>query len=429
MTRAMSRRTFVQATAGAVWAAHGVGVWSQEPAAEVPRPLRVAVMGVNNRGFHLALAFCERPAVTVTRICDVDSRALEKAVREVSAKQGTAPQGTADFRHALDDPEVDILIVATPNHWHVPATILGVSAGKHVYVEKPCSHTAQEGEWAVAAARRHNKVVTTGTQRRSWGPIRAAMDCLRAGEIGEVRYARSWYRSRRTSIGHGTQGDPPAWLDYELWQGPAPRRPYRDNLIHYNWHWHWHWGNGELGNNGVHALDLARWGLGVDFPTRVTSAGGHYRFDDDQETPDTHMVAFEFGARAITWEGVSWSPWGPGGSAFGVTFHGDTGTMELFDVGYRVYDLQNKMVREVSGGSAESDHVDDFLRCVRTGGVPNADIEIGHRSALLCHLGNMAHRTGQVLSVDPQNGHILQADPAVTALWGREYAPGWQPQV
>ena len=282
-------------------------------------------MGVNGRGKALAQGFASRPGVSVAYVCDVDSRPWRVPWRRSRNSSRASRRASGIFVASWTIRTVDVLVVATPNHWHAPATILGVAAGKHVYVEKPCSHTAEEGELALAAARKHQRVVTTGTQRRSWGPVIEAMERLHKGEIGEVRFARSWYRSRRASIGRGQLVDPPAWLDYELWQGPAPRRPFKDNLIHYNWHWHWHWGNGEIGNNGVHALDLARWGMGVDFPTRVTSSGGHYRYDDDQETPDTHLVAFEFGSKALTWEGLSWSPMGPGGSAFGVTFHGDLG--------------------------------------------------------------------------------------------------------
>ncbi len=426
MWHQLSRRSFLEWGVGAGLATYaGAGLAQQSPSAS--EALQVGVMGLNGRGRELAKAFASRPGVTVSYVCDVDTRAVSGTLAALQDLQSQAPQGVGDFRRILDDRSVDILVVAAPNHWHAPATILACAAGKHVYVEKPCSHTAEEGELSVAAARKAQRVVTTGTQRRSWGAIVEAMGKLRDGVIGPVRFVRTWYRNRRPSIGRGQVTAPPEWLDYELWQGPAPRRPYKSNLIHYNWHWHWHWGNGELGNNGVHALDLARWGMGVDFPTRVTSCGGRYRYDDDQETPDTHLVTFEFGSRAITWEGLSWSPLGPGGSAFGATFHGEEGTLELFDIGYRLYDMQNKLVAEHSGPGGDYEHIDDFLRCVREGGRPTADIEEGHRSALLCHLGNIAHRTGRDLEIDPSNGH--PRDEAALALWGREYAPGWQPVV
>ncbi|MBM4093265.1 MAG: Gfo/Idh/MocA family oxidoreductase [Planctomycetes bacterium] len=388
----------------------------------------VGVMGVHGRGMALAQGFASRPNVEVAYLCDVDTRAVEAALAALKTVQQTPAQGIDDFRRILEDPHVDALVIATPNHWHAPATILACAARKHVYVEKPCSYSAQEGEWAVAAARKHNRVVTMGTQRRSWPGIVQAIDRLRHGDIGTVRYARTWYNNRRPAIGRGRQVDPPAWLNYELWQGPAARRPFKDNLVHYNWHWHWHWGNGELGNNGVHAVDLARWGMQVDFPTRVSSSGGRYRFDDDQETPDTQLVAFEFDKRVILWEAVSWSPMGPGGSSFGVTFHGDEGTLTIKDGGYEIHDSHLKQVASFSGTAGDAEHLDDFLACVRDGKHPSADIEEAHKSTLMCHLGNISQQVGRALRINPQDGHIID-DADAASRWGREYAPGWEPKV
>jgi predicted dehydrogenase len=427
MSSTIHRRRFLKLSAGTGLASCTALAAGQEKSAAQDE-LVVGVMGVNGRGRGLAEGFARQPGVEVGYICDVDSRAIGRAIGALQSLQQRVPQGVEDFRRILDDRHVDILVIAAPNHWHAPATIAACSAGKHVYVEKPCSYTAQEGEWAVQAARTHNRVVTMGTQRRSRTPMIQAMDKIRQGEIGTVRYARCWYANRRPTIGHGKHTAVPEWLNFDLWQGPAPRRPYKDNLLHYNWHWHWHWGNGELGNNGVHALDLARWGMGVDFPSRVTSAGGRYRFDDDQETPDTHVVTFEFQDRAIMWEGLSCSPLGPDGTAFGVSFHGDKGTMKLFDSGYQIFDMFRKQIDEFSGPGADAEHFADFLSCIRSGGKPTADIEEAHKSTLLCHLGNIAQRTGRALNTDPANGHILH-DSEAAGYWGREYAPGWQPQL
>jgi predicted dehydrogenase len=360
---------------------------------------------------------------------DVDSRGHEGAIALVKEKQERAPQAVTDFRRILDDKAVDILVCAAPNHWHAPATILGCQAGKHVYVEKPCSHTAEEGEWAVAAARKHNRVVQMGSQRRTWPAIREGIERVYAGEIGAVRYARTWYNNRRPSIGKHPPSSPPVGLDWALWQGPAPDRPFKENIVHYNWHWHWHWGNGELGNNGVHAIDIARWGLGVDYPTRVTSGGGKYRHDDDQETPDTMMVTFDFaGNKTITWEGLSWSPYGSGGSMFGVSLHGDEGTLVVADPGYKIFDKQNKEKDVKPGVGGDRDHVQNFLTAITEGKRPHADIEEAHKSTLLCHLGNVAYRVGRVLKTDAANGHIV-GDEDAAKLWGREYRPGWAEQL
>ena len=302
---------------------------------------------------------------------------LAKGKAAVKSVTGSEPEGLGDFRKALDDSSIDFLIVAAPNHWHGPASILAMQAGKHVYVEKPCSHTPREGELMVANSLKHKKVCTMGTQRRSTPGHTAAIEKLHAGAIGQVLYARCWYANRRGPIGTGKQVAVPDWLNFKLWQGPCTDKPYKDNLVHYNWHWHWHWGNGELGNNGVHAIDIARWGMQVDFPTRVVSAGGRYRFEDDQETADTHLTSFEFGKKLLVWEGLSWSPKGSVNSGFGVSFHGENGTLILLDKKWEVYDIRNKLVEEHTHSLNDQPHFDDFLSCIREGGKPNADIYRG----------------------------------------------------
>lgn len=390
--------------------------------------VRVGIMGVNGRGAALANSFMGQPNVHIAAICDVDQRVVGRTLDTVEKKQGKRPEAFVDFRKILDNPNVDVLVVAAPNHWHAPAAILACKAGKHVYVEKPCSHNPREGEIAVAAARKYNRVVNMGNQRRSYPAIVEAMEKIRAGAIGRVLYARTWYNSRRPSIGKGQVTAPPAGLDFELWQGPAPEQPYRDNLVHYNWHWHWHWGNGELGNNGIHSLDVARWALGVDYPKRVTALGGKYRHDDDQQTPDTMMVTYEFGDATITWEGLSWSPYGPGGAGYGMSFHGDQGTLVIDDPGYRLLDLQNKEIAAEKGRGGDGDHLANFLHCVRNGGRPNSDIEEAHKSTLLCHLGNIAYRVGRELNIDPATGNIV-GDEQAKSMWSREYQPGWEPTV
>ena len=407
---------------------------SAQQAADQPRTspndkVVLGIMGVNGRGAAIARGMAAAGSTDIAYICDVDSRALGRVTDAVAKDQGRRPNDVTDFRRILDDDRVDVLVCAAPNHWHAPATILACNAGKHVYVEKPCSHTPAEGEWAVQAARKHNRVVQMGTQRRTWPKIVEAIERIHAGEIGKPLYARTWYNNRRGSIGKGKPAPVPNWLDWNLWQGPAPRRPFKDNVVHYNWHWHWHWGNGELGNNGVHGLDVARWGMDVTYPHRVTAGGGKYRHDDDQETPDTMMVTFDFpGDKTITWEGLSWSPLGPHESGFGVTFHGTEGSVVIRGSGYKVFDIRNKELASESGAGGDKDHFADFLDAIRTGRHPNADIEKAHRSTLLCHLGNMAYRTSSVLKTNPENGHVIDNPPA-ESLWSREYADGWQPKV
>ena len=389
----------------------------------------LGIMGVNGRGKAIARGMMQQPNVEIGYICDVDSRAAELTAMLVSKDQGKTPKIVTDFRDLLKDKDVDVLVCAAPNHWHAPATILACNAGKHVYVEKPCSYSAQEGEWAVQAARKNDRVVQMGTQRRSWPALVKAIAKIHDGEIGDALYSRTWYNNRRGPIGKGKMSSPPDWLNWDLWQGPATRREYKDNVLHYNWHWHWHWGNGELGNNGVHGIDVARWALQVDYPQRVVATGGRYRHDDDQETPDTMMVTMNFpDEKMITWEGLSWSPLGPHDKSFGISVHGTEGSIVIRGSGYTQYDMKNKEIETDTAEGGDSDHFADFLDAVRTGRRPNADIEIAHKSTLLCHLGNIAYRTGTIVNTNPANGHIID-NPAADALWSREYADGWQPKV
>jgi len=440
MPSQLDRRSFLHssATAGAAFAAgsYFVSESGAQESKSLGSRIAVGVMGANGRGTALAEGFMGQPNCEVAYVCDVDENVLNRVSKAVADKQERKPQGVKDFRRMLDDKSLDAILVAAPNHWHAPATILGCAAGKHVYVEKPCSHNPREGELAVEASRKYKRVVQMGSQRRSGPAIKEAIAKLHAGEIGRVIYSRAWYNNNRPSIGHGQEAPPPANLDWTLWQGPAPERPYMKGdvgagnfIVPYNWHWHWHWGNGELGNNGIHALDMCRWGLAVDYPIKVTSLGGKYRHDDGQETPDTHTVTFNFpGKKSIMWEGLSWSPYGPGGLSFGASFHGEQGSIVIDGSGYKLYDLKNKEMGGRTTSLGEREHFANFLDCIRSGRRPNADIEDGHKSTLLCHLGNIAYRVGRVLTCSEKNGHI-QGDDEAMKLWTREYRPGWEPKV
>ncbi len=425
MSSLNNRRVFLQSSTVAIaLGASAVASLGATPAAS--ETISLGVMGLH-RGSALAAALTTIPGAEIAYVCDVDSRAIATGLEAVGRKQTRRPQAVGDFRKILDDKSIDALIVAAPDHWHAPATLLACAAGKHVYVEKPCSHNPREGELTIAAARRQNRVVQVGTQRRSWPGIIEAMEKLHAGAIGRALYARAWYNNTRPSIGHGKPATTPDWLDYRLWQGPAPERAYKDNYLPYNWHWFWHWGTGELGNNGVHALDVCRWGLNVDFPKRVVSGGGKYRHDDDQETPDTQTVTYDFGDKAILWEGLSWSPRGLEGDSFGASFHGDRGTLVINGGGYKIFDMADKEIANAAGPTGDDLHLVNFLASIRASGRPHADIEQGHRSTLLCHLGNIAYRVGRTLNCDPKTGQI-QNDPEAMRLWSREYRPGWEPQ-
>lgn len=390
------------------------------------RKIVAGVMGLGRGAAHVE-ALLSLPDVEIAYVCDADRRRLAAGRERAAQKQSRPPQAVQDFRRILDDPAVDVLSIAAPNHWHAPATILACAAGKHVYVEKPGSHNGREAELMVAAMKRHRRVVQLGNQRRSWPSIRELIERLHSGVIGRVLYARCYYRATRVSIGRGQLVPVPPDLDYTLWQGPAPDRPFVDNLVHYNWHWRWHWGGGELANNGVHSLDLARWGLGVDYPRSVTFTGGRYHFDDDQETPDTGVAAFDFGATGALWDCSS---------CLGrvqdklpiVAFYGEGGSAVVDDPGYRLFDPNGKETGAGTGPGGDVSHFANFLDAIRNGAPLHSDIAECQKSALLCHLGNIAYRTGHTLHVDPANGHIVK-DSAAKKLWSREYRHGWEPRV
>ncbi len=429
MTPKSSRRDFLKQSV-----ALGAGCAAMAAASPLARAaganerIVLGFMGVNSRGSDLARGFAGLEGVEIAYICDVDAAAIAKGVKAVGDKQPRPPKGVNDFRRVLEDPQVDALVIAAPDHWHAPATILACSAYKHVYVEKPACHNPHEGELMIAAARKFNRVVQVGMQRRSMPILVEAIERVRGGVLGRLFFSRGWYNSDRGPIGRGKPAAVPPGLDYALWQGPAPERPYRDNVVHYNWHWFWHWGTGELGNNGIHALDLCRWGMGVDYPRRVISGGGRYHFSDDQETPDTQVVTFECGDKAITWEGHSCYRRGFEGSTFGVAFYGEKGSLVTDGGSYRLYDPQDKEIGKVSGAGGDAPHYRNFLECIRNGSLPNADVEEGHKSTLLCHLGNIAWRTGRTVSCDPTSGKIV-GDKGAARLWRRDYRRGWEPRV
>lgn len=431
-----SRRQFVLTAAAATAAAQvqssvlkGATTEPTQPLEANQETVRVGVMGLS-RGMSLATDLAKIAGVEVNYLCDVDSQRAASVAKQFNTQTKQTPTVVSDFRQILEDPQIDALICAAPNHWHGPATVMACKAGKHVYVEKPCSHNAQEGEWMVAAAEQFGKCVQMGTQRRSAPGTREAIDKLHAGAIGKIHLARCYYTNLRGPIPEGSTMQPPAELDFDLWQGPAPRVPYRSNILHYTWHWFWHWGGGELANNGVHGLDLCRWGLQVDYPTRVISSGGRYWFQDEQETPDVQAAVFEFeGNKQMTWDATSCNQHGVD---YFCAFFGDQGSLELDENGkYRIYDRQDKLIEEGGqAGGGQLEHLTNFVECVRANSAErlNQPILEGHKSTLLCHLGNIAYRTGQTVNVDTSTGHIID-NSEQQSLWQRAYDPAWQNAV
>jgi predicted dehydrogenase len=411
------------------------------------KSIRVAVLGTNGRGLEHIKALSNIPDVEIAYICDVEEHALAKGVNLAEKRTGKRPRAIKDFRTILDDKHLDAITIATPDHWHALATILACQAGKHVYVEKPCGHNPAEGELMAAAAAKYNRLVQMGNQRRSWPNLREAVQLVHEGIIGKVYFGEGWYANNRKSIGFGKITAVPSSLDWELWQGPAPREDYRDNLVPYNWHWFWNWGTGEICNNGTHEIDCMRWMLQVQYPSKVTSSGGRYAYQDDWQCSDTQTASFEFPeGKSITWIGRSCNPFPEEGGGRGFKIYGEKGTL-VNDGGdhYRIYDLDNHLIRESvhraseahadvinpmgPGETLDTVHFKNFIDAIRDGVPLHAPISDAHISVLLCHLGNIAQRTQSTLICDPSQRGRIQNHQEAMALWSRTYQPGWEPKI
>jgi len=415
----LTRRRFLGSTSATLLGAAAYARAGQAPNDRV----RVAVMGGRIRGkFHLG-AFPAVPNVEVAFVIEPDANLVPAALEVLAKKQKDVPKVETDVRKILEDKDLTVLVVAAPDHWHALATVWACQAGKHVYVEKPVSHNLIEGRRMVEAARKHKRVVQAGTQRRSAEHVIAAREFVKAGKLGKVPFARAWIAGDRKTIGKLANAPVPKGVDYSLWLGPASG-DFNPNRFHYNWHWFWDLGTGEIGNNGIHGLDLARFVLDLDAPTRITSAGGKYFYDDDQQTPDTQIATFDFPTCTLVWEHRIWAKNGNEGEPFGIALFGEKGTMIFDSKGWHVKDGSATDSMKAVGGF-DTAHVKDFVDCIRENKIPNAEIEEGHKSTRLCHLGNIAHRTGRTLNFDAAAETIV-GDPEATKLLGREYRKGFE---
>jgi predicted dehydrogenase len=415
----LNRRSFLKTSAVAV---SGLSALTAARAADQPNErIRLAVLGVHGRGKDHLRGFAGLKDAEIAYVCDPDENIVPAALKVLPSGHPT-PRVEKDLRRVLGDKDVDAVVIATPDHWHALATVWACQAGKHVYVEKPVSHNLVEGRRMVEAARRNDRVVQAGTQRRSAAHCRSAAEFVRSGKLGKVPFARTWIAGHRPSIGHKEDAPVPQGVDYDLWLGPAPRRPFNPNRFHYNWHWNWDYGTGELGNNGIHALDLARWLLDLDAPLRVTCGGGKYFYDDDQQTPDTQVATFDFPGTCVLWEHRIWSRTGCEGEAWGVALYGEKGTLIFDRKGWHVFDGVEASDKT---GEAELAHKRDFLDCIKEHRRPSADIEEGHKSTSLCHLGNIAWRVGRELRWDAKT-ETITGDAEANRLLGREYRQGFE---
>jgi predicted dehydrogenase len=423
---------------GSLAAIGGISARSRAAAADT---INVGFMGVRGRGHDLIRYFAKREDVAIAYLADVDSRLLPERASEVQSLKGRAPRTVQDVRHVIDDRSVDALVIATPDHWHALGTIWACQAGKDVYVEKPTSHSIWESRQMVAAARKHDRVVQVGAQCRSAPYVEAALEYLRSGKLGEVHFVKVFNSKPRSTIGKRPDQPTPKGVDYDMWLGPAPSRPFNENHFHYAWHWFWNYSGGDLINDGVHQLDMARWCIDRALPRCVSSTGGIHFFKDDQETPDTQVVCWDYDGLTMAFEQTLWTPyqqktpfnlrdrdvlpkWPFSGTR--IEIYGSKQWMMLgrHGDGWEVFDGDFKSVAHQYGRQANDQHVANFVQCIRDRRRPNADIEELHRSTLLCHYGNLAYRLGRKLTIDPQTEGFV-GDPEANALVKRTYRKPW----
>jgi predicted dehydrogenase len=424
----MNRRHFLMSSAAA-------GAARLKAAPSINDAVRVACVGIRGQGGAHIHMYSQMPTVEIAALCDVDESVLNKRTQEMVSAGKKKPAGYTDVRKLLEDKSIDAISIATPNHWHSLMGIWACQAGKDVYVEKPCSHNIFEGRQLVRAAEKYNRIVQHGTNSRSGVAVREAVEKMREGLIGEVYMARGLCFKWRDTIGRKPEEAVPAGVDYNLWTGPAPLGAFTRNRFHYNWHWFWDYGNGDIGNQGIHEMDIARWGLGVKYPTRVSATGGHFMFDDDQQTPNTMIANFEFDEggkkKMLVFEVRHWmtnheAGIGEGGkkkdsNTVGNTFYGSKGYLAID--GYGQY--KTWLGRDQEPGPSKTEGGNNwanFIEAVRSRKQSdlNAPIEEGFMSTVLVHLANISYRLGRTLEFDAQN-LSCKGDPEATRMFTRQY--------
>jgi predicted dehydrogenase len=400
-----------------------------------------AILGLNGRGYaHLSALKNNAASARVTHVCDCDATILAKFSGRAEKELGYAPTADQDFRKVLASKDVDAITIALPDHWHAPMAILGLQSGKHVYVEKPSSHNPREGELLIEAQKKYGKLVQVGDQQRSSDYTIKIIQQVHDGLIGEPYYAKAWYVNKRKSMGTGKPAAVPATLNWELWQGPAPRTEYVDNVHPYNWHWLTRYGTGETLNNGTHEVDVCRWALGVEYPTRVTASGGRYNFKDDWQFYDTLNTSFEYPGKMISWEGRCCQGMRIYDRERGSSILGTKGSLLIDRDGYELYDWNGKKTDEFKTGTQTSStdtvgrdsmtdaHFLNFINGIRRGEKLNSPIPVANVTVTMLQLSNIAYFTNHELTLDPATGHVKN-DPEAMKLWGRTYEKGWEVKV
>ena len=403
--------------------------------------INCAIAGVRSRGKAHAAAIHLQKNANVIFSCDVDDKIIEEHNIWSKKNIGYVPKVEKDFRKLVENKDIDAVFIASPEHWHAPMAIMAMQAGKHVYLEKPCSHNPHENELLVAAQKKYGLKVQMGNQQRSAVTSMQAITDIRNGIIGEVYKGEAYYSNNRGSIGIGKEISVPKTLDWELWQGPAPRKAYKDNIHPYNWHWFRNWGTGEVHNNGTHEIDICRWALDEGLPESVSSVGGKYTFQDDWEFVDNQQVTFKYPKnKFITWTGHSRGLIQPKRPGRGVTIYGSKGTIQLSRNFYKRYDLGGNLIDSIfedavsqttdtrGQGQLDVNHVENLFNSIREEKSLNAEIKDASISTMMCHLANMAQDAGETLQIDRKSGKVLN-NTMIMKNWNREYAQGWEPKV
>ena len=434
------RRRFLKHTMASLAASHIATGAAKVAKAVASERVRVGVMGAGGRALSLIQTFASNPEVDIVAIADVDESKLGPGVTAAAKLQGREPRVEKDFRRLIDNKTIDALVIGTPDHWHAIPTILACQAGKDVYVEKPDSHNIVEGMRMVAAMRRHNRIVQMGSQHRSTIRLQSAMEFVQSGKLGKVHVAKAWESTKQGAIGFPKDSEPPTGVDYDMWIGPATKRPFNVNRFHGKWRWLYDFGTGDLGNDGVHRLDMAvallqsacvaQGEKPVGLPTTVFANGGKWHFDDAQEFPDTMQVNYQFGtgmnSKLLTYEMRIWAPYSYLGEPEGSAVFGDRGYLVIGNNRWLAYGRGGEVLGQAEGDSHEKPHVQNFIDCIKSRAKPFCDLEtVGHPASVLCHAGNISARVGRMLTLDPASESFVGDAEANELRVRKEYRKPW----
>ena len=433
-----TRRRFV--ITGALASATSALGESRSAKAAASERIRIGIMGAGGRALALIQSFAANPNIEIVGIAEVDSSRLPAGLEAPKKHQITSIRPEADFRRLIDDRSIDALVIGTPDHWHAIPTILACQAGKDVYVEKPDAHNIVEGQAMVKAMRKHGRIVQLGSQHRSTTRLQSAIDYVSAGHLGRCLVAKAWESTRQGPIGFPKDEAVPKDVDYDMWLGPAPKRPFNRNRFHSRWRWFFDYGTGDLGNDGVHRLDMALALLDaaagaqreptLGLPRTISAGGGKWYFDDAQEFADTLQITYSFGhgrlSKILTYEMRIWAPYKYLGEPEGAAVFGDRGYIVIGNNDWVAYGQGGQELARGSGDSSEIPHVQNFVDCIKSRNKPNCDLEtIGHVASVLCHTGNIASRVGRTLTLDPETEQFIN-DGEANELRGRtSYRAPW----